>query len=31
MNYKKFIIEMLDKLDTRYLKNVYCFIKGITG
>lgn len=31
MDYKKLIIEMLDELDTPFLKNVYFFIQGILG
>lgn len=31
MDYKKLIIEMLNELDTPFLKNVYFFIRGILG
>ena len=31
MDYKKLIIEMLDKLDSEQLKPVYFFIRGMLG
>jgi hypothetical protein len=31
MNYKKMIIELLDRADDRRLKLIYCYIKAILG
>ena len=31
MDYKKLIIELLDKADERVLKLLYCYIKAILG
>jgi len=31
MNYKKMIIELLDRADNRRLKLIYCYIKAILG
>lgn len=31
MDYKKLIIELLDRVDNRRLKLIYCYIKAILG
>jgi hypothetical protein len=31
MDYKKMIIELLDRADDRRLKLIYCYIKAILG
>lgn len=31
MDYKKLIIELLDKADNRILKLIYCYVKAILG
>lgn len=31
MDYKKLIIELLDRADDRRLKLIYCYIKAILG
>lgn len=31
MDYKKLIIELLDRADDRKLKLIYCYIKAILG